>query len=413
MLTTNRMTEKTPLMQKIQDCLIRELRIEDPQVQVRVKRTSLGWLKIKIVTSCFEGHALAEREQKIDDILAGIDFHLSKYPILGYNLFTPQEAANQPPELIQLPFWSDILMAPPPDRVSDEYPNKPPLLVTFYSFRGGVGRSTAVGLVAGILASRKHRVVMIDLDLESPGLSILLRPDVKIVNEEQLGVLDYLHQRFLTPDLNVPTIHHCICQVKLPDRGELFLVPVGEDDENYIHRLADLDRRTWQVFYHREINPVKQLIADIKAKLNPDIILIDVGSGFNDASAIALLDLADTGIICFAPTDQSFAGLHWVVQGARKQRDYQGKPDLRFLVTPMPPVAEKHKTWRTKVSHWIEENWSLPSGTTLGNQHLEVPYNPNITTLPSLVNDVPESLLNTYLPIADAIAASLPSTINR
>ncbi|MBC6475335.1 MAG: hypothetical protein GDA48_23090 [Hormoscilla sp. GM102CHS1] len=348
-------------------------------------------------------YALAERKQKIDDILAGIDFHLSKFPILGYNLLTPKEAANQRPELIQLPFWSDILMAPPPDRASEENHNKPPLLVTFYSFRGGVGRSTALGLVAGILASRKHRVVMLDFDLESPGLSNLLRPDVKIINEEQLGVLDYLHQRFLTPELNVPTIDHCICQVKLPDRGELFLVPVGEYDENYIHRLADLDRGTWQAFYQRERNPVKQLIADI--------ILIDVGSGFNDTSAIALFDLADTGIICFAPTDQSFAGLHWVVECARKQRDYQGKPDLRFLVTPMLPVAEKHLPWRTKVSNWIEENWSLPSGTTLGKQHLEVPYNSNITTLPSLVNDVPKSLLDNYLPIADAIAASLPSIV--
>lgn len=267
MLTTNSMTEKTPLMQNIQARLIRELRIEDPQVQVRVKRTSLGWLEIKIVTSCFEEHALAEREQKIDDILAGIDFHLSKFPILGYNLLTPKEAANQPPELIQLPFWSDILMAPPPDRASEENPNKPPLLVTFYSFRGGVGRYTALGLVAGILASRKHRVVMLDFDLESPGLSNLLRADVKIINEEQLGVLDYLHQRFLTPELNVPTIDHCICQVKLPDRGELFLVPVGEYDENYIHRLADLDRGTWQAFYQRERNPVKQLIADTACSL--------------------------------------------------------------------------------------------------------------------------------------------------
>ncbi|MGK7903937.1 MAG: AAA family ATPase [Hormoscilla sp.] len=404
----------TTLSEKIKTHLTSRLQTEDTQAQVSIKRTSLGWLRIRIVTSCFDGLPSDEREQKIDNLLADIDFHLSKYPISGYELLTPEE---KPPEYFQLrlPLWSDILMAAEPDQPVelDEDTPKRPLIVTFYSFKGGVGRSTALGLVAGILATRNRRVAIVDFDLEAPGLSILLQPDVEILNEEQYGVLDYLHQRFLTPEENYPTIESCICKIDLRTRGELFLVPVGEYDENYIHRLADLDRRTWQVFYRREENPVEQLMAGIKAQLNPDVILIDARPGFNDASAIALFDLADTAIICFAPTDQSFAGLHWVVQGVRKQRDYQGKPDLRFLVTPMPPVAEKNKTWRTKVSHWIEENWSLPSGTTLGLQPLEVPYNPNITTLPSLVNDVPESLLDNYLPIADAIAASLPSTVNR
>jgi len=51
--------------------------------------------------------------------------------------------------------------------------------VTFYSFRGGVGRSTALGLVAGILATeKKRREVILDFDLEAPGISILLDPDI-------------------------------------------------------------------------------------------------------------------------------------------------------------------------------------------------------------------------------------------
>jgi len=400
----------TTLPEKIQTHLTSRLQTEDTQAQVSVNRISLGWLRIRIVTSCFEGLSSDEREQKIDNILADIDFNLSKYPILGYELLTPEE---QPPEYIQLrlPLWSDILMAPEPDQPVelDEDTPKRPLIVTFYSFKGGVGRSTALGLVAGILATRNRRVAIVDFDLEAPGLSILLQPDVEILNEEQYGVLDYLHQRFLTPEENYPTIESCICKINLRTRGELFLVPVGEYDENYIHRLADLDRRTWQVFYRREENPVEQLMAGIKAQLNPDVILIDARPGFNDTSAIALFDLADTGIICFSPTDQSFAGLRWVVQGVRKQQDYQGKPNLRFLLTPIPPVAaDQRQTWIVRVEDWIEENWGVPSGTTVGELHYEVPYNPNITTLSSLVNDVPKSLLNDYLQIADAIDASLP-----
>lgn len=406
------MINSTVLPQRIEEHLIHELRTEDPEVQVKIKRTSLGWLKIRVITTSFEGKPLDEREKEIDNLLERINSNLGQYPIAGYDLLTPQEATEQPSEYIQLPLplWSDILMAPEPDQPIqlDEDSPKRPLVVTFYSFKGGVGRSTALGLVAGILATRNRRVVMVDFDLEAPGISILFRSDGENLNGEQYGVLDYLHQRHLTPEENIPSIESCIYQINLPTRGELFLVPVGEYDENYIHRLADLDRRTWQHFYQGETNPISQLMEDIKNQLNPDVILIDARPGFNDTSAIALFDLADTAIVCFSPTDQSFEGLRWVVQGVRKQREYQGKPDIRFLLTPMPLVApEQRQTWITRVEDWIVENWGLPGETTVGELYYEIPYNPSITTLSSLV-DLPKSLLNGYLPIADAIDASLP-----
>ncbi|MGD1809170.1 P-loop ATPase, Sll1717 family, partial [Dapis sp. BLCC M126] len=328
---------------------------------------------------------------------------------------TPEEAIEQPPEYtqLQLPLWSDILMSPEleePKESDEEDVFETPLIATFYSFRGGVGRSTALGLVAGILATeKKRRVVIVDFDLEAPGISILLESDIDLINQENYGVLDYLYQRFLNPEEKFPPIESCIYQVELKARGELFLVPVGEYDENYIHRLAELDRGTLQAFYRRENNPVQQLIEDIKEQLNPDVILIDARPGFNDTSAIALLDLADLGIICFSPTDQSFKGLSWIVQTVSKQWQYRGKPDLRFVLTPMPAVAaEQRQIWISKVEDWIEENWGLSSGITVGELYYEVNYNPNISTLSSLVNDLPQSLLDNYLSIAEVIDASLP-----
>jgi cellulose biosynthesis protein BcsQ len=396
---------------QIENFLTNELQTHDPEVKVRIRRTTLGWIKIQVITSFFEGNTTENREEKIDKILKKIDINLSQYPIAGYEFLTPQEVNEQQPEYIQLPLWSDILMASDPDKpiqIEEDSP-KHPLVVTFYSFKGGVGRSTALGLVAGILASRNRRIVMVDFDLEAPGISVLFRSDVENFNQEQFGVVDYVYQRYLTPDENFPSIEDCIFQVNLSTRGELFLVPVGEYDENYIHRLAELDRRTLQQFYTSTANPIRQLIEDIKKQLNPDVILIDARPGFNDTNAIALFDLADTAIICFSPTDQSFEGLRWVVRAAGKQRDYQGKPDLRFLLTPMPLVAaEQRQIWISKVEKWLEENWILPSGITVNEVYYEVPYNPNITTLYSLINEVPPSLLNDYLPLADAIDASLP-----
>ena len=44
------------------------------------------------------------------------------------------------------------------------------MIVTFYSYKGGVGRSMAMANVADIMARRGARVLMIDFDLEAPGL---------------------------------------------------------------------------------------------------------------------------------------------------------------------------------------------------------------------------------------------------
>jgi cellulose biosynthesis protein BcsQ len=47
---------------------------------------------------------------------------------------------------------------------------RPGEIITFYSFKGGVGRSMALANVAAIYAQRGKRVLAIDFDFEAPGL---------------------------------------------------------------------------------------------------------------------------------------------------------------------------------------------------------------------------------------------------
>ena len=134
------MINLTALPQPIEEHLINELRAEDPKAQVKIKRTSLGWLNIRVITISVEDKSLDEREKKIDQLLEGINTNLGQYPIAGYDLLTPQEATEQSLEYIQLPLplWSDILMAPEPDQpavLDEDSPNKSTQIVTFYSFK--------------------------------------------------------------------------------------------------------------------------------------------------------------------------------------------------------------------------------------------------------------------------------------
>lgn len=402
------MTTRFPLPEEIQETLTQGFNAADPEAKVLARRTSLGWLHLRVVTSDFQNLPLVARENKVDELLATLDFGLGQFPLANHELLTPEEAAQVTAQPLQLPLWSEVLMAPEPllptNSGTDDFLR--PSVVTFYSFKGGVGRSTALAIVAGILAHRGRRVVVVDFDLEAPGLSALFSINETTSNGGQLGVLDYLHQRYLTPDKQQPSIEYCVRQVDLKSRGELYLVPAGEYDEGYVHRLADLSIRS---LYQREVNPVRQLIGDIKDAIDPDLILIDARTGFDDVGAVALLDLADTGVICFSPTDQNLQGLKWIVRAASRQREYKTFPDLRFLLTPIPPVTEEQKRiFVSKAEDWIEENWELGSEMPVQDLYHTVLYNPNVAILSSPVNDVPKSVLDSYESIADALDASLP-----
>ena len=400
-------TQTQPAM--IEQLLRENVYRQDPDAQIHVRRTSLGWLRLHIVSNIFRDANTSDRERQIDTILSTIGVSLGSFPFERYELLTPTEvteAQDRIPEPVQIPLWSEILMAPDPETpapIEDDVTRRP-FIVTFYSFKGGVGRTTALGFVALTLVSSGYRVVLVDFDLEAPGLSFLFSSDS--MEKGQKGLLDYIYQRYLTPDLNTPEIRECVQFVPLNTRGELFIVPAGEYDEGYIHRLADLDLR---FLYQRTKNPFHQLFEDIRTELDPDVILIDARTGFNEMAAVALFDQADLGVICFLPTEQSFAGLQWVVQAADKQRKYRGIPDLRFVLTPIPPVASIQKeAWMTRTYEWIADNWSIPQSLTVEDICYQVAYNPNISTLAGMNGDLPPGLIEPYAPIADAIKTSLP-----
>jgi hypothetical protein len=66
-------------------------------------------------------------------------------------------------------------------------------VITFYSYKGGTGRSMALANIAWVLASTGKRVLAIDWDLEAPGLHRYFQPflnDKELIGQESQGVID-------------------------------------------------------------------------------------------------------------------------------------------------------------------------------------------------------------------------------
>lgn len=68
------MTTRSTLPEDIQKKLSQGFTAIDSKAEVLTRRTSLGWLHLRVVTSYFRDLPLVERESKVDELLAALDF---------------------------------------------------------------------------------------------------------------------------------------------------------------------------------------------------------------------------------------------------------------------------------------------------------------------------------------------------
>src|SRR5205085_770732 len=70
------------------------------------------------------------------------------------------------------------------------------MICSFYSFKGGVGRSMALANVAELLYNQGLRVLMIDFDLEAPGLERFFEISEALHSPDEImgarGIVDML-----------------------------------------------------------------------------------------------------------------------------------------------------------------------------------------------------------------------------
>ena len=92
--------------------------------------------------------------------------------------------------------------------------------IVFFSIKGGVGRSTASAVAAWSLAQSGKRVMVLDLDLESPGLSSSLLPEDR---RPAYGITDWLVEDLV--DNGAAVFENMVARSELSHDGEIDVVP--------------------------------------------------------------------------------------------------------------------------------------------------------------------------------------------
>ena len=297
-----------------------------------------GLLNLTIVSDGFVGLSRPERKKQISSLLQSHVPHLSPGFLSLYTLSEAESLNLSPPQVFNaasVNTWQDLaIQAANPQNQSPEPQHEPqiPRTVTFYSFKGGVGRTTALTHVASILAMRGLKVVAVDLDLEAPGLSTAfdLKPQPKY------GIVDYFYERSYLPEgvERSISIAEIIGEVRVPNAtGRLFVVPAGFLNLDYVSKVDDLHATTiidgnkslWSVFKE-----------EIQEQLKPDILLVDSRTGINQWGALSLIKAADEAIIFLFPNEQNKQGIELLLKSLQDIKNIS----INFVFSPVPDISD-------------------------------------------------------------------------
>jgi len=195
-------------------------------------------------------------------------------------------------------------------------------VITFYSFKGGVGRTMALANIAILLAKRRLRVLAIDADLEAPGLNRYFNQLGLPPVEERPGLLELLTQ---DPD-DESTWGSYTSTVEIEDGLPLTIMTSGRRDETYVLRVLEFD---WEHFFREEEGGERFENLREEWKQAFDIVLIDSRTGITDSGGVFTIQMPDILVLVANPSHQSIGGVREVAeraQAARQKLPYDRMP---------------------------------------------------------------------------------------
>jgi cellulose biosynthesis protein BcsQ len=226
----------------------------------------------------------------------------------------------------------------------------PPIIV-FYSFKGGVGRTTALAAFAILRAREGERVLVIDFDLDAPGAGTLLAADRG--EEMPRGVVDYLLEALLGDVDLEDYVHRCKREPLVGDMGgEIIVMPAGSVDDDYLAKLSRLDLEI-----RGDEHPLDGILHEARDGLRPDWILIDSRAGLSPLAGVVLDGIAHLHVLFGTNSAQSQLGLRQVIRQLGEERVVRDLPQASCLIVQAMVVdlVGAEEAARSQFNAWLEK----------------------------------------------------------
>jgi CobQ/CobB/MinD/ParA nucleotide binding domain/CHAT domain len=284
------------------------------------------------------------------------------------------------------------------------------MIYTFYSFKGGVGRSMALANIAELFYRRGLKVLMVDFDLEAPGLEryfnvsnaqfttteILGKRGVidLLVSYKQMRVLPKMVQNNVVNQDSLEEANRLVVEPledfcvpiyeKSQNGGELFLLPAGRRSGDYFKKYADnLQSFNWQDFY---VNwEGEKFFEWFRESVDSfaDVVLIDSRTGITEMGGICTHQLADVVVMFVAANQQNLDGtLKMATSLSNSDLINDGRKGRELFLLPVPSridgfeaesLDEFAKLFKNSLSKFIPKNLRFEDNLFAD---LKIPYLP-------------------------------------
>lgn len=187
-------------------------------------------------------------------------------------------------------------------------------VVSFYSYKGGVGRTVILIQTAYLLASKGKRVAIIDLDIEAPSFNDIFENDISNNN----GMINYLYNKLYNiKSEEDESIVKFVSKLNTNVSGEVYVIPAGKISLKYIKMLELLKEKR---IYENEY--ISEFIEELEKQYNVDYVLIDSRTGLNNWGALSISNISDELFLCAYPNKENVRGINMISELINDNKKY-------------------------------------------------------------------------------------------
>ena len=231
-------------------------------------------------------------------------------------------------------------------------------VLTFYSYKGGVGRTLALANVGAVLCKWGYKVLCVDWDLEAPGLQIYYQDWMNKTDCQGIVdlVIDYINGK-------KPDWQDYMGSVRFPGSPHpLSIINAGQPNEGYASRMQSLN---WMDLYeHQGLGIFIERLRD-EWKSEYDFILIDSRTGVTDIGGICTVQLPDILVSMFTANKQSLYGSVNILKNIDETRASLPFDRAKLWVLPIAARLE------LRVEYELAESWLNNVAEALGDLYAE------------------------------------------
>jgi MinD-like ATPase involved in chromosome partitioning or flagellar assembly len=308
------------------------------------------------------------------------------------------------------------------------------MIFTFYSYKGGVGRSMALANMAELFYQAGSKVLVVDWDLEAPGIERFFPIDAEKVQSKP-GILDLIlgYKKQMTKewelsdsddDLPFDDPRKFLIEIRSQQLGpgKLWLLTSGKRDGDSFSSYAYAIRNfNWQDFYENWEG--ESYFEWLRQKFNEiaDVVLIDSRTGVTEMGGVCVYQFSDFVVMFCPPNQQSLDGTYKMALDFLRPevQDSRGGRTLELIVVPsrVADSAEEEKRRKFMFEFRTKFDGFIPKEV---KSEIKSFYELHIPDLPSYAfdeaiavgNNVDNAITKAFYKLSQVIAKLSPAQIN-